>query len=340
MQIKTPGRAVSRCNQLSRTAGIVVAALLGSWHVCDAQWQPDKNVEIIVNTSPGGGLDQFGRQVQRIIQEQRLFPVTSSVANKPGGGGMLGFTYLNQHAGDGHYVIVTTPTFMTNHIMGKSNISLQDVTPIAEMFSEYVVIMVRAESPLKSGEDLLKAMKSDPTRLSIGIATSLGNHNHAGIALPLRAAGVDIRKLKTVIFQSVADANTALLGGHIDLVPTPPGNVVPLAASGKLRGIAISAPARLPGAFANVPTWKEQGVNVVLSVTRNVVGPRGLAADRIAFWEGAMERVVRTTEWTKELEAKLLSNTFAKSVESGKRLQMQLEDLTRMLTELGLAKPN
>jgi putative tricarboxylic transport membrane protein len=92
--------------------------------------------------------------------------------------------------------------------------------------------------------------------------------------------------------------------------------------------------------YANVPTWKELGVNVVLSVTRNVVGPKGLAADRIAFWEGALERVVRTPEWTQDLDAKLLSNTFAKSAESGKRLQAQFEELTRMLAELGLAKTN
>ncbi|MBM3358867.1 MAG: tripartite tricarboxylate transporter substrate binding protein [Betaproteobacteria bacterium] len=304
-----------------------------------AQWQPTKNVEIIVNTSPGGGLDQFARFLHKLIQSQRTLPVTSSVVNKPGGGGTIGLVYLNQHAGDGHYVMVATPTFLTNHILGRSNISVGDVTIVTEMFSEYVAIMVRADSPLKDGRDLVAALRKDPAGLSIGIATSLGNHNHTGIALPLKAAGVDVRKLRAVIFNSVADANTALLGGHIDVVPTPPGNVVALAGSGKIRGLAISAPARISGPYANVPTWKELGIDRVASTTRNVLGPKGMPPEQVAFWEAALSRIAKSPEWAEDLERRLLNNTFKLSAEVTAHMRQQYEELKQVLTDLGMVTP-
>jgi putative tricarboxylic transport membrane protein len=315
-------------------AGALVAGGYSSTVV--AQWQPTKNVEIIVNTSPGGGLDQFARFLHKLIQSKRVLPVTSSVVNKPGGGGTIGFVYLNRYAGDGHYLMVATPTLLTNHIMGRSNVGIGDVMFIAEMFSEYVAIMVRADSPLMDGRGLVAALRKDPASLSIGIATSLGNHNHTGIALPLKAAGVDVRKLKTVIFNSVADANTALLGGHIDVVPTPPGNVVQLAGSGRIRGLAISAPARILGPYASVPTWKELGIDRVATTTRNVLGPKGMGPEQVAYWESVLSRIVQTREWAEDLERRLLNNTFKGSAEVTAHMRQQYEELKHVLTDLGM----
>ena len=338
MRYANPGISHLRRLGFLTVTSVMLVSGAGHFGPAAAQWQPDKIVEIIVPTSPGGGLDRFGRFIQKVITEKGFIPNTTSVVNKAGGGGLIGFNYLNQFGGDGHYLIVHTPTLLTNHILGKGAINHRNVTPLAELYSEYVVIMVRADSPLKNGSDLVNALKNDATSMSIGIATSLGNHNHSGVALPLKASGINIRNLKTVIFNSVGDSTAALLGGHIDIVPSPPGNMLALARSGKLRGIAISAPMRIGEPFANVPTWKELGSDVVFSTTRNVAGPRGLASDRILFWDNVFERMVDTREWKENLDEKLFSNTYTKSAKTASRLEEQYGELKEVLTELGLVK--
>src|SRR5687768_16176183 len=100
-----------------------------------ADWKPERNVEIVVGTSPGGGQDKTARLVQRILTERRLADAPVSVVNKPGGGGNLGWIYLNQHPADGHFLEIGTTTLLTSHLLGRSTISYSDVTPVAMLLS-------------------------------------------------------------------------------------------------------------------------------------------------------------------------------------------------------------
>jgi tripartite-type tricarboxylate transporter receptor subunit TctC len=117
--------------------------------------------------------------------------------------------------------------------------------------------------------------------LSVSIGTSLGNSGHLAFALAMKTAGIDIRKLKTVAFNSANEGISALLGGHIDLASTPPSAVLQHVQSGKLRVLALTSPTRARGDLAGVPTWKELGVNSTHEVWRGVVGPRGLSPRRL-----------------------------------------------------------
>jgi len=126
-------------------------------------------VEIIIGTSPGGPQDRTGRMVQKILQDLKLAPTPVTVVNKPGGGGAIGLAYLNQHPGDGHYLMINATTLLTNHITGKSALGPGDFTPIAIMGSEYVGATVRADSPLKSGKELIEQLRKDPGSLSVAI---------------------------------------------------------------------------------------------------------------------------------------------------------------------------
>src|SRR5512134_3094023 len=94
-------------------------------------WSPQRNVEIVVGSAPGGSNDKTARTVERIIAQAKLVPATISVVNKPGGGSNIAFTYVQQHAGDPHYLMVGTPTLLTNHITGLSKLHHADFTPIA-----------------------------------------------------------------------------------------------------------------------------------------------------------------------------------------------------------------
>ncbi len=244
----------SSCGVLALTLAIAAFAAQAQ-----PSWKPERNVEIVVPSAPGGSNDKTARTVERIITEKRLLGTPLTVMNKPGGGNMMTMAYIGQHPADAHYVMVGTPTILTNHIIGTSTLNYTDFTPIASLFNDYVVFAVKADAPFKTGRELIERLRKDPKSVSIGFATAVGSHNHIAAGLLAKAAGADVRSLKVVAFKGSAEAITALLGGHIDLVTTAAGNVAEHVAAGKLRIAGVAASQRLPGPFASVPTWKEQG---------------------------------------------------------------------------------
>ncbi len=301
-------------------------------------WKPARNVEIIVGVAPGGGIDRTARLIQKILQDQRLIEVTATVVNKPGGGGTLAQSYLNQRAGDAHLWEITATSLLTNHITGKSQLGHKDFTPIAMLSDEYIGFLVRQDSPLKSGKDLLNLFKTDPESLPIGIATAAGNTNHIAAGLAAKAAGGDVKKLRVAVFGSGGEAMTALLGGHVGLVATPSANAIPHLQSGRMRVLAVAAPARLEGALAAVPTWKDQGENIIVANWRPVIGPKGLSAAQVAFWEEVFDKVTRSDEWKSDAARSGSVNHYMNSRELAAYFDAQYAQFKAILTELGLAK--
>jgi putative tricarboxylic transport membrane protein len=301
-------------------------------------WKPSKPVEIVVGVSPGGGIDRMARVLQKIMQERRLVEVPVNVVNKPGGGGTIAQAYLQQRAGDAHYFEITATSLLTNHITGRSASGHKDYTPIAMLSDEYIGFLVREDSPLKTGKDLLAVFRSAPESLPIGIASAAGNTNHIAAALAARSAGGDVRKLKVVVFGSGGEAMTALLGGHVGLVATPTANAIPQLQAGKMRVLAVAAPQRLEGPLAAVPTWKEQGADVVVANWRPIIGPKGLAAPQVGFWETVFARLTQTDEWKAEIARDGSVSHYMNSRELMSYFDAQYGHFQVILTDLGLAK--
>ncbi len=302
-------------------------------------WKPDRNIEIVVPSAPGGSNDKTARTVERIIQEKRLLAGTTlTVVNKPGGGNLMTMNYLIQHPGDAHYVMVGTPTILTNHIIGASALNHTDFTPIASLFNDYVVFAVKADAPFRSGRDLAARLKKDPKSVSIGFATAIGSHNHIAAGLLAKATGADVRSLKVIAFKGSAEAIVALLGGHIELVTTAAGNAAEHVTAGKLRVVGVASNQRLGGPFASVPTWKEQGINVVFGGWRSIMGPKGITPAQIGFWEKLLAQVVAAPEWKTDLERNYWSNDFALSEQYKADLRQDYTGMKAVLTDLGLAK--
>jgi putative tricarboxylic transport membrane protein len=303
-----------------------------------APWKPARNVEIVVGVGPGGGIDRTARAIQKILQDQKLLDVTATVVNKPGGGGTVAQAQLNQRQGDAHVWEITATSLLTNHITGRSALSHKDFTPIAMLSDEYIGFLVRADSPLKTGRDLLNLLKADPESLPIGIATAAGNTNHIAAGLAAKIAGGDVKKLKVVVFGSGGESMTALLGGHVGLVATPSANAIPHLQSGKMRVLAVAAPARLEGALASVPTWKEQRADIVVANWRPAIGPKGWSAAQIAFWEEALARVTRSEEWKSDVAQSGAVTHYMNSRDLAAYFDAQYAQFRAILTELGLAK--
>lgn len=301
-------------------------------------WVPQKNVELVVGSAPGGSNDKTARSVEKMLRELKLVPTSITVLNKPGGGGNIMFTYVNQHAGDPHYLMVGTTALLSNHIVGTSRINYSHFTPIASLFNDYVVFAVNAQSPIKTGRELADRLKKDPKSISLGFATSLGSHNHITAGMLMKAMGASPRDLKPVAFKGSSEAITALLGNHLELVTTAAGNVAGHVQSGKLRVVGVSAPKRLPGVYASVPTWQEQGVNLVYGGWRSIMGPKGITAAQVAYWEGVLKKASQSAEWKKELERNYWSDDFVTSAQFRKDLEKDYNDMKAVLVDLGLAR--
>lgn len=301
-------------------------------------WKPVDPVDIVVALGAGGGTDVFARLVQKVLRDERLTQAPLNIVNKPGGGGAIGLSYLSQRPADGYTISVGNATLLTTHIVGRSPLTYTDIPPIAMLAQEYVAFAVKADSPIKSGKDLLARFKEDPASLGIAIGAAVGNQNHIAIALVAKSAGADARRLKTVIFKSGGETITSLLGGHVDIGMASSVGFVSYVQAGSMRLIAIAAPRRLEGELANVPTWKELGVDSVAGNWYSVYGPKNMQAAQIRYWESALAGMVKTEEWKKYVRNQYVSAQFLGAEDAAKFFKAEYEKLKGILTELGIAK--
>ena len=243
-------------------------------------------------TAAGSSMDVLARLIQDLWQRNQLVTTTMTVQPRPGGGGALAWSYVSQKAGDGHYLAISGPTLLANDVLKIGNLRYQDVTPIAQLFTEYGTFAVNANSTIRTGKDLALAL-AGPKPPSVAIAPGQGSSSHVALLRLARAAGIDPNKLTIVPFKGANESVTAVLGGHIDVVIATMSVLDPHLAAGKLRPIALAAPQRLAGQHANIPTWKEQGLDVVEGNWRGVVGPKNSARKRSRSGAGAWPRSSR-----------------------------------------------
>ena len=318
-------------------AALTAVVVTGLPDAAAQEWKPDKPVELIATNAPGGGSDRILRIMTKILQERKYVPVPVNVVNKPGGGSSVAYNYANLHPGSGNFLVMGSRSLITNNISGHGP-SYTELTPVVRLFDEYISVTVKPVSPIRSGKELIAFMKRDPSSVSFGIATSLGAPNHSGVASAFKAAGIDVKKMKSVIFPSGGAASTALLGGHVDVVPISVGFGSQLLRNKQVRIIAVTAPQRLPGIMQDVPTWKEQGFDAIVEQWRIFIGPKGMTKEQLAYWEGVFRRMMDAEEWKNELAENFWNANFQTSAEARKFLARDYADAKAFLTELGLAK--
>jgi len=322
-------------------AGLAILCVAGGAPKCvrsePAPWSPQRNVELIVPTAAGSTMDLLARVIQDIWQKNHLINGTMTVLAKPGAGGSVAWTYVSQKTADGHYLAISGPTLLANDVLGIGELKYKDVTPIAQLFTEYEAFAVNSDSPIKTGDDLVKALKnSNPP--SIGVAPGFGGSSHVAILKLARSAGIDPNKLTIVPFKGANESVLSVLGGHTDVAIGTISVIAPQLASGKLRAIAIAALKPIIGSQVNIPTWREQGLDVVEGNWRGIVGPKNLSEAEIAFWSSQLAKAVKSEEWTTTLERNNWDADFRTGAEAKRFLDAQYEDLQSTLANLRVAK--
>lgn len=338
-KVRSAGSTISRFPLFVALFIVALSASPGSSEAQSAQWAPNRPVEIIAPNSAGGSTDRLARSIQNAFQSKALLAVPIVVANKPGGIGSASVGYLNRSPSNGHSLLIAASWLLTTPILGKSSFQYTDVTPIVQLFDEYAILVVNSDSSIKSGRDLIARLKESPESVSLGL-TSLGSPHHVNIALVAKAVGVDAKRLKIVVFKSGGDSLAATLGGHIDANITNVANVLSALESGSVRPIAISAPQRLTGPLAKVPTWKELGFDVVSSQFRMIVGPRDMTPAQITYWEQAFSKAVSSEEWAAQMKSNNWVSDFQNSADSRAFLEAENKKLRAILFDLGMARQN
>lgn len=299
-------------------------------------WKPERTVEIVVGSAPGGGNDKTARTLLKIWQQEKWLE-NATVVNRVGGGGAVAYTYTNQNPGDGHRIAVARTGLLTNHIRGLSPLNYTDMTPIAMVADDPHALTVRADSPIRSAKDLIARWKTDPQALSISLGSSLGSTTHFLVALVAKSGGVDPTRLKVLNPGGASKSVTQLLGGHIDMVSLGAGNTAAHHKAGTLRMIGVATEKRL-ASLPDVPTLREQGVDVLQGGWTLIVGAGRLSASQVAYWENLLERAVNHPEWKKSIEDDSAVWLFTKSQPAREFLKKEYDTDKALLVELGMVK--
>lgn len=314
---------------------LCLALILSSAHA--QNWKPTRPVAFVTPSSPAGSLDLTARTLQKIWDDARAVGVPVVVINKPGAGNGIAWGYMNDR-GDGHALSIGNTNLVSNAVTGIHPYTHRDVTPLALLFDDYLVLVVRADSTLKSMADVRERLRADPGAVAVGFGPGVGAGSHTAAAVAWKGMGVDVRKARFVPYKSAGDAVVAMLAGEIDVVCGTAVNMPPFLAAGRVRAIGVIGPQRLPGVLANIPTLPEQGINAVFTNWRGVVGARGLPREQIAFWENALSLANESGAWKKELERNFWRANFMTGAKLREFLDAEAVRFRVLLTELGLNK--
>jgi putative tricarboxylic transport membrane protein len=299
-------------------------------------WKPQHEIELVAGTPPGGGQDRPARALMKLFAEERLIDVPIRVSNIVGKGGGAAWDHLRAHPGDPHVLAINSAPLLTNRLIGVSDYDHRDLTPIANLYTEYVVFAARADSSIRDAQNLQRRLGAAPGSITIALATALGVTNHIAAARIAMLGGGDPKKLALHVFDSARFAVADVVAGKAEVAAVTAVSAAPEITEGKLRTLAATAPERLPGIFAATPTFAECGIDCVRGTWRGVIAPEGLSAAQIAFWEQTLSRAIATSQWQAELASQYWLASYLDSASCTAFLDQDKAELRDELGALGL----
>lgn len=327
-------KRLSRSHTLvSLAVAAFLAVLCFAVQVQAGEFKPTKPIQMVAAAAPGGGSDVLARVIAQIVASEKLSPQPLIVQNIPGGGSAIGTTQVARMKGDTHTLLVFNPASVAGLLTaGKSAATVRDLTMIAQLALDEQLIVVKSDSRFKSIKDIVAESKNKENSLSVAGADQA---DRVCNRLFEKAAGI---KLRFVQFNSGGEAMTALLGGHVDMIwANPPEYVSQYEA--KLVVPLVVAQERRIAQFKDVPTFRENGLDVIFKFYRGVVAPPGLSPEVVAYYENMMKNLNDTPAWKENYLAKyMLSPGWQNSKEFTKTITDSNEVFEETLKGLGLIK--
>ena len=292
-----------------------------------------QSLKILIPANPGGGWDQTGRTLGKVMSDNKL---ASSVQydNKGGAGGTIGLAqFVNSAKGDPGQVMIGGQAMVSAVELNKSAVRVQQATPLARLVAEYSVIVVPANSPYKTMGDLVKDFKANPGAVSWG-AGSAGSTEHLLIGLIAKTVGVDPGKINYIAFKGGGEAVPAIIGGHVKVGASGLGEFQEHIRSGKMRALAVSAPAAMEG----IPSLKEQGIDVVFGNWRGIWGAPGITPQQRDELTKKVQAATETAEWKSMLAKMGWTPVYISGDAYAKFVDDESRQLGQLIDSLGLRK--
>jgi len=273
-----------------------LALLAGAQAPLLAQAQSIGTLKMMIPANPGGGWDQTGRALGAAMQAAKTVQ-SVQFDNKGGAGGTIGLAqFINSAKGDPHALLIGGMVMVGGIVLNKSPVDLTMVTPIARLTSEYLVVVVPANSPYKTLADLVAAYKADPGKVSWH-GGSAGGSDHILAGLISRAVGVEPGKVNYVAAKGGGDQVANIIGGHVTLGIAGIGEFAEHVKGGRMRALAVSGPVKIDG----IPSLKEQGVDVVLGNWRGVFAAPGITPAQRDALVAAVKTATDSPAWKETL---------------------------------------
>jgi len=297
--------------------------------------------ECIAPANPGGGWDFTCRQAGKVLYELKQIPGPMQVVNKAGGGGAVAFAEVVAKRDEEDNLIVAASTATTTRLaQGQfAGFTADQVRWLGAVGADYGIIAVAKDSPYKTLPELMDAIKADPTSVAIAGGSAVGGWDHLKVLIAAKAAGNDkLRSIKYVAFQGGGEAVTQLVGGHVQAFSGDVSESLGFMESGDLRVLAVLAPERLPGALADLPTAKEQGIDALGANWRGFYGPGKMSDDAYAFWSQALEDLYASDTWKTVMTDNGLMPFGLSGPELTEFVDKQVAEIQALSREIGLIK--
>jgi putative tricarboxylic transport membrane protein len=314
---------------LSRTLIVAATALFATSAFAQSE------LKLLAPAAPGGGWDQTARSMQQVLMQSGMAK-SVQVTNVPGAGGSIGIAQLvNNSKGDGHQLMVNGFVMMGALLTNKSPVTLEQVTPIARLTAEAEAIVVPPSSPIKSVQDLVAAIKADPSKVRWA-GGSAGGVDHITAGLFAKTAGADPTKINYIPFSGGGEALAAILGGKVTAGISGLGEFESQIKAGKLRLIAVTAPTQREGMAT--PTLKDQGVDLEITNWRSVVAPPGISPEQRKTLTETIDKMVKSPAWQEVLKQKGWDDAYLSGDEFAAFLKAENARVHEVLSSIGLVK--
>lgn len=262
--------------------------------------------ECIAPANPGGGWDFTCRSIGKIMYDIGVVDEPIQVTNMAGGGGGLAYTHVvTERADDAELIVAAssaTATRLAQNAFG--GMTSDQVRFLGAVGADPGVIVVGKDSPFQTLNDLLDAVKADPAKVAFAGGSAVGGFDHLKVLMALGRAGFDdITKVKYIGVDGGADAITQTIGGFTQAMTGDISEVVGFLKSGDVRVLASFTDERLPGEFNNIPTAKEQGIDVVAVNWRGFYVPKDISDETYQMWADGLAKVAESDEWAEQMTA-------------------------------------
>ncbi len=293
----------------------------------------DQRLRMMIPNAAGGGYDLTGRAAVKVMEDESLAD-RFEVSNVEGASGTVAMQRLLNEEGSDDLLMTMGLGVVGAVYTNQSDATVDKAIPIARLIEEQEAILVPADSPFTTVNDLVDAWKADPESVIVGGGSAPGGPDHLFPMQLADAVGIDPVDVAYVEYDGGGPLTTALLGSKIDVGMSGLGEFAGQIEDGSLRVLAVSGAERLD--TTDAPTLTEEGIDLIFTNWRGVLAPPGIDDATVEGYIAAFEEMHETQAWQDVLEENGWSDNFATGDEFGEFLTEQNDRVRTTLTDLGL----